>query len=192
MDTLYCRASCNQWRGRWGPVCSASGGNYLKLHIAQVSQPTFLLFGTRHIWQCSRHQVTTEYRSWFGTNRKYRILVNNPLEKWLLIRLKWRWEDYIKMDLEEIGFGNVDWVNVAQNLMDLSLLLAVLNLRILVMKSQSWGVGELLEIKLGIPEVKCVSYFQFLAYNMTCFCFSWWGDARHSHSCDTPQLSSQK
>jgi len=41
------------------------------------------------------------------------------------------------MDLEEIGFGNVDWVNVAQNLMDLSLLLAVLNLRILVMKSQS-------------------------------------------------------
>jgi hypothetical protein len=26
-----------------------------------------------------------------------------------------RWEDNIKMDLSEIGFGDVDWINLAQD-----------------------------------------------------------------------------
>jgi hypothetical protein len=30
-------------------------------------------------------------------------------------RLRRRWEDNIKMDLREIGFGDVDWIHLAQD-----------------------------------------------------------------------------
>jgi hypothetical protein len=32
-----------------------------------------------------------------------------------LVRPRHRWEDNIKMDLRETGFGDVDWINLAQN-----------------------------------------------------------------------------
>jgi hypothetical protein len=40
----------------------------------------------------------------------YNILVGRRL----LGRPKSRWEDNIKMDLREIGFGDVDWIHLAQ------------------------------------------------------------------------------
>ena len=30
-------------------------------------------------------------------------------------RLRRRWEDNIKMDLREVGWGGMDWINVAQD-----------------------------------------------------------------------------
>jgi hypothetical protein len=45
----------------------------------------------------------------------YNILVGRPEEKRPLGRPRRRWEDNIKMDLGEIGFGNVDWIHLAQN-----------------------------------------------------------------------------
>jgi hypothetical protein len=43
-----------------------------------------------------------------------------------------RWEDGIRMDLEEIGWGGVKWIHLAQN-MDrwLAVVNAVMNLRVL-------------------------------------------------------------
>jgi hypothetical protein len=38
----------------------------------------------------------------------YKILVGKPEEKRPLKRPRRRWEDNIKMDLREIGFGGVD------------------------------------------------------------------------------------
>jgi hypothetical protein len=35
--------------------------------------------------------------------------------KRLLERSRRRWEDNIKMRLREIGFGDVDWINLAQD-----------------------------------------------------------------------------
>jgi hypothetical protein len=43
----------------------------------------------------------------------YRILVGKPEEKRLLGRPRRRWEDNIKMDLGEIGWGGMDWVDLA-------------------------------------------------------------------------------
>jgi hypothetical protein len=43
----------------------------------------------------------------------YNILVGKPDGKRPLGRPRRRWEDNIKMDLEEIGFGNVDWIYLA-------------------------------------------------------------------------------
>jgi hypothetical protein len=45
----------------------------------------------------------------------YNILVGRPEERRPLGRLRRRWEDNIKMDLREIGFGDVDWIHLAQD-----------------------------------------------------------------------------
>jgi hypothetical protein len=45
----------------------------------------------------------------------YSILVGRPEGRRQLGRPRHRWEDNIKMDLREIGFGNVDWIHLAQD-----------------------------------------------------------------------------
>jgi hypothetical protein len=46
---------------------------------------------------------------------KHKILVGNPEGTKPLGRPRHRWEDNIKMDLREIGFGDVDWIHLAQD-----------------------------------------------------------------------------
>jgi hypothetical protein len=45
----------------------------------------------------------------------YNILVRRPEGRRPLGRPRRRWEVNIKMDLREIGFGDVDWINLAQD-----------------------------------------------------------------------------
>jgi hypothetical protein len=45
----------------------------------------------------------------------YKVLVGVPQCKRPLGRLRRTWEDDIRMDLTEIGWGGVDWVYVAQD-----------------------------------------------------------------------------
>jgi hypothetical protein len=45
----------------------------------------------------------------------YNILVGRPDGRRPLGRPRRRWEDNIKMDLREIGFGDVDWIQWAQD-----------------------------------------------------------------------------
>jgi hypothetical protein len=45
----------------------------------------------------------------------YSILVERPEGRRPLGRPRRRWEDNIKMDLREIGFGDVDWIHWAQD-----------------------------------------------------------------------------
>ena len=44
----------------------------------------------------------------------YRVLVGKPEGKRLLGRPRRRWEDNIKMDLQEMGCGGMDWIDLAQ------------------------------------------------------------------------------
>jgi len=44
----------------------------------------------------------------------YRVLVGKPEEKRLMGRPRRRWEDNIKMDLQEVGWG-MDWIDLAQD-----------------------------------------------------------------------------
>ena len=44
----------------------------------------------------------------------HRVLVGKPEGKRPLGRLRRRWEDYIKMDLQEVGGGG-DWMELAQD-----------------------------------------------------------------------------
>jgi hypothetical protein len=45
----------------------------------------------------------------------YRFLVWKPEGKRPLGRPRCRWEDNIKMDLQEVGYGRVDWIELAQD-----------------------------------------------------------------------------
>jgi hypothetical protein len=45
----------------------------------------------------------------------YMILVEIPEGKSLLGRPMHRWEDNIKMDLQEVGCGGMDWIELAQD-----------------------------------------------------------------------------
>ena len=42
-------------------------------------------------------------------------LVEKPEGKRPLETRRRRWEDNIKMDLQEVGYGGMDWIKVAQN-----------------------------------------------------------------------------
>jgi hypothetical protein len=45
----------------------------------------------------------------------FRVLVGKPEGKRPLERPRLRWEDGIRMDLKEIGWGCVEWIHLAQD-----------------------------------------------------------------------------
>ena len=62
----------------------------------------------------------------------YRVLVGRPDGKRQLGRPRSRWVDNIRMDLQEVGCGYVDWIGLAQDRDRWQTLVsAVMNLRVL-------------------------------------------------------------
>jgi hypothetical protein len=49
------------------------------------------------------------------SSSEYRALVRKPEGKRPLWRPRCKWEDNIKMDLQEVAFGGMDWIDVAQD-----------------------------------------------------------------------------
>jgi hypothetical protein len=45
----------------------------------------------------------------------YRVLMGKPVGTRPLGRARCRWEDNIKIDLQEVGCGGMDWIELAQN-----------------------------------------------------------------------------
>jgi hypothetical protein len=72
-----------------------------------------------------------------GEERKvYRVSVGKPEGKRPLVRPRRRWEDGIRMDLREIGLGDVDWIRLAQDRDRCrAVVSAVMNLLVLVPRS---------------------------------------------------------
>jgi hypothetical protein len=61
----------------------------------------------------------------------YRVLVGKPEGKKPLGRPRRRWEDNIKIDLQEVGCGGMDWIELAQDRDRWRALVhAVINLRV--------------------------------------------------------------
>jgi len=61
----------------------------------------------------------------------YRDLVGKPEEKRPVGRSKRNWEDNIKMDLQEVGCGGMDWIELSQDRDRWQALVnAVMNLRV--------------------------------------------------------------
>jgi hypothetical protein len=51
-------------------------------------------------------------RTWWGS--VYRVLVGKPDGKKPLERLRRRWEENIKADLQEVRCGGMDWIELAK------------------------------------------------------------------------------
>jgi len=45
----------------------------------------------------------------------YRVLLGKPEGRRLLGRPRRRWVDNIRMDLQEVGYGYMDWIGLAQD-----------------------------------------------------------------------------
>jgi hypothetical protein len=52
---------------------------------------------------------------WRRGEGAYRVLLGKPEGKSPLGRPRHRWVDNIRMDLQEMGCGNVEWIGLAQD-----------------------------------------------------------------------------
>jgi hypothetical protein len=88
-------------------------------------------------------QVKSRRMKWAGLVARmgeernvYRVLMGKPEGKRPLGRPRRRWEDEFSMDLREIGWGSVDWIQLAQDRDRWRALVnTVMNLRVLAPRS---------------------------------------------------------
>jgi hypothetical protein len=98
-------------RGIFGPKRAETIGGWRKLHSEELhnlySSPTIIRMTksrtgwTRYVARMGRKDMHTGF--WWERQKE-----------WPLGRLSRRWEDNIKMYVREIGWGGVDWSNVAE------------------------------------------------------------------------------
>jgi hypothetical protein len=80
----------------------------------------------RSLMICTAHQILWVIKSrtmrWardvalMGERRDvYKVLVGKPEGKRPLGRQRLRWEDNIKMEFQELGFGVMDWIELGQD-----------------------------------------------------------------------------
>jgi hypothetical protein len=88
-------------------------GNWRKLHNelhGLYSSPSII-----RVIKAKRMRLAGHVARMGEVRGAYNILVGRPEGRGTLGRSRHRWEDNIKMDLGEIGFGDVDWIHWAQN-----------------------------------------------------------------------------
>jgi hypothetical protein len=85
-----------------------------KLHYEDLTD----LYSSPNIFRAikSREIRRAGHEARMGVGRGlYRVLVGKPEGKRALGRHRRRWEDNIKIDLQEVGCGGMDWIDVAQD-----------------------------------------------------------------------------
>jgi hypothetical protein len=97
----------------FGPKRDEVTGEWRKLHNEELH----ILYSFPDIIRQikSRRMRWTRHVACMGEERNvYRVLVEKLEGKRPLGRPRRRWEDGIGMDLREIGWGTVDWIQLAQ------------------------------------------------------------------------------
>jgi hypothetical protein len=89
-------------------------GEWKKLHNEELND----LYFSPNIIRVITHKIMT----WAGkvacrgeSSGVYRAVVRNPGRKRPLGRPRRRWEDNIKVDIQEVGCGGMDWIELAQD-----------------------------------------------------------------------------
>jgi hypothetical protein len=98
----------------FGPKRGDVTGEQRKLHSVELHN----FYSSRNIIRQikSRRMRWAGHMAHMGEGRNvYRVLMGKPEGKRPLERSRRRWEDGIKMDLREIGWGGVEWIHLAQD-----------------------------------------------------------------------------
>ena len=98
----------------FGPKSDEMTREWRKLHNEELND----LYSSPNILRV----ITPRRMRWAGHVARmgerrgvYRVLVGKPEGKRSLGRPKRRWEDNIKMDLQEVGCGGMDWIELVQD-----------------------------------------------------------------------------
>jgi len=98
----------------FGPKRDEVTGEWSKLHNEELDD----LYSSPNIVQV----IKLRRMRWVGhvahmveDRDVYRVLVGKPEGRRPLGRPRHRWEDNIKMDLQEVGCGGMDWIELAQD-----------------------------------------------------------------------------
>jgi hypothetical protein len=119
----------------FGPKRDEVMGGSRKLHNGELHN----LYSSPDIIR----QINSRRMRWVGHvahmgegRNVYRVLVGKPEGKRPLERPRRRWEDGIKVDLREIGWGGVEWIHLAEDRDHWRALLdVVMSLRVLALVS---------------------------------------------------------
>jgi hypothetical protein len=99
-------------RGIFGPKRDEMIGGWRKLHNEELHN----LYSSPSIMRMikSRRMRWPGHETRMGEKKNaYRILVGKPEGKKLLGRARRKWVDNIKMNLMEIGWDDMDWIDLA-------------------------------------------------------------------------------
>jgi hypothetical protein len=114
----------------FGPRRDEVTGEWTRLHNEELND----LYSSSNFVRVikSRRMRWAGHVARMGEEREvYRVLVGKPEGKIPLGRPRHRWVDNIRMDLQEVGCGYVDWIGLAQDRDKWrTLVSAVMNLRV--------------------------------------------------------------
>jgi hypothetical protein len=98
----------------FGPKRGEVTGEWRKLHNEELNDLYSLPKIVRVVK--SRRMKWAGHVARIGEGRGvHRVLVGKPEGKRPLGRPRRRWEDYVKMDVQEVGWGRGDWMGLAQD-----------------------------------------------------------------------------
>jgi hypothetical protein len=100
-------------RGILGPKRDQVTGEWRKLHNEEMND-MYSLPNIVRVVKSRRMRWAGHVARMREERGVHRVLVGKPEGKRSLGRPRRRWEDNIKMDVEEVGGGRVDWMEFAQ------------------------------------------------------------------------------
>jgi transcription termination factor 2 len=97
----------------FGPKRDGVTGGWRKLHNEEL-HGSYSSFSIIRVIKARRMRWAGNVACMGEVGGAYNILVGRPEGRRPLGRPRRRWKDNIKMDLREIGFGDVDWIHLSQ------------------------------------------------------------------------------